>query len=203
MTTRLASLLAAAALLTSATVSAQTVVVRGQIQSGRATGCYYCPSVPWALKYSETPITSSSVNLNLYLGLDVEITANWNGSTSAPSLDVTAVSIVSQSFSFAGQGRLGQDFRFTVNGTPGDFAINAGSFDRSFLAFGQLGFFLDPTVAFVLGIGAIDGGGQFRSVLSIPNDPSFVGLHVFGQGLIAPANGALYTTSMRADFVAQ
>jgi hypothetical protein len=194
--------LSTALLFTACTLTAQTVVVRGEIQSGRATGCYYCPSVPWALKYSETPITSSTVNLSQFLGVPVELTGNWNGSATAPGIDVTFARVVAQSFSFAGTGRIGGSFRFTANGTPGDLAVNTGSLDRGFVVpLGTLTFLLDPSLLFVAGIGPIDASGQFRTDVAIPNNPAFVGMHVFGQSLIVPASGPLYTTSMRADFV--
>src|SRR5205814_9400 len=81
--------------------------------------------------YSETPI-SSTVNLAQFLGVPVELTGTWNGSATAPAIDVTSAQVGSQSFSFAGQGRIGGSFRFTAAGTPGDLAINAGSLDRRF-----------------------------------------------------------------------
>ena len=195
-------LLTSALLLATGALTAQTVVVRGEIQSGRATGCYYCPSVPWALKYSEWPLTSSTVNLALWLNQPVEVTGNWNGSTTAPSIDVTAVRFVTQSFGFSGSGAIGGSFRFTTVGTPGDVAINAAALDRGFaVPLGTVTFLIDPALAFVVGIGSIDSAGQFRSDLPIPNNPALVGMQVFGQALIAPASGGFYTTSMRSDFV--
>lgn len=186
-------------LLFAAVLPAQTVTVRGELGDGRATGCYYCPGSRYVIKWSETQIDSTSTNINLalYLNQQLMLTGTLGGTAARPSIDVTAVVVVTESFSFAGQGRIGNRFRATAKASPGDLAVNLFALNAGFAsAGGALSLLLDPMATVVLGVGAVDGNGEFKSDANIPNVPSLVGLHVFGQALIVPqANGAPYTSN--------
>jgi hypothetical protein len=192
------SLLVAAAL-----TAQQQVELRGELVDGRATGCYYCPNVGFAIKFSETPVHSSTINLTPFLQQQVQMVANWNGSLSAPDFDVTAISIVTETFSDAGGARISQNFRFTTHAGPGDLAFNAIAFGNGLaVPFGTLAILINPANAVLLGFGVTDGNGEFRTTVQLPNDPALVGLRVFSQGVVAPVNGdPLFGTNPRASFI--
>jgi hypothetical protein len=196
---RLVSTLLAAAALT----AQQQVELRGELVDGRATGCYYCPNVGFAIKFSETPVHSTTINLTPFLQQQVQMIANWNGSLSAPDFDVTAITIVTETFSDNGGAQISQNFRFTTHAGAGDLAFNAVAFGHGLVVpFGSLAILLDPNNAVLLGIGVTDGSGEFRTTVQLPNDPALVGLRVFSQGVVAPVNGnPLYGTNPRASFI--
>ena len=182
---------------------AQTVVVRGELVDGRATGCYYCPQVQFAIKYSETPVRSSTIALAQFLGQQVELTGTWNGSTTSPAIDVTSAQIVAETLTINGSGRIGDRFRFSAHGTPGSLAVNAGAAAHGFVVpFGAgLAMLLEPVTTFVFGIGFVAGDGEFKTDVRIPNNPAFIGMRVFSQSLLTPSGGALFATNPRADSV--
>lgn len=185
-----------AALLFTAVLPAQTVTVRGELGDGRATGCYYCPGSRYVIKWSETTVDSSTINLALYLNQQLMLTGTLGGTVARPSIDVTAVQVVTETFSFSGQGRIGNRFRATAKGSPGDLAVNLFALNAGFAsAGGALSLLLDPAATVVLGVGAVNGNGEFQSDANIPNLPSLVGLHVFGQALIVPQASAAPFTS--------
>jgi hypothetical protein len=179
------------AFFSTALLPAQDVVIRGQIESGQAIGCYYCPSVTqFVIKGSETPVRSSTVSLGLFLSQNVVITGTWNHSLTSPIVDVTTIQLAPQLFTISGGSSIGSTLRFTASGTPGDLAINAAALGAGFTPIGNLSvFLLAPSASVVLGLGAVDGSGTFRSNLPIPSNPALVGLHLFGQALLVPANG--------------
>jgi hypothetical protein len=180
-----------------ASLEAQSFVIRGQVESGQAVGCYYCPSATqFVIKGSETPIRSNSISLGTFLAQDVLITATWNGSHIAPILDVTSIQVTNQTFTISGNSSMGNTVRFTASGAAGDLAVNIASLGGSFTPIGgSAALLLDPNSAVVLGIGAVGGAGTFRTDLLIPTIPSLFGMHLFGQALIVPASGLFYMTN--------
>jgi hypothetical protein len=141
-------------------------------------------------------VRSTTISLGLFLSQNVVITGTWNHSLSNPIVDVATIQLAPQLFTIAGGSSIGSTLRFTASGTAGDLAVVAAALGAGFTPLGNTSvFLLAPSATVVLGIGALDGSGTFRSNLPLPNNPAFVGLHLFGQALIAPANGApFYTT---------
>lgn len=194
-TQRLSSLFSAALLGLASILPAQVVTMRGEVADGRATGCYYCPGYQYVIKWIGTRLDASVVNLAPYLNQQVEVTGNWNGSLTTPIITVTAVRLVAESFSIAGSTRIGDKLRLNSISTTGDLAANVIAFSRSFVPMLPLVVSLDPATAFVLGSGATNGNGEFKSDLDIPNDPALVGLRVYGQGLVVPQVGLPFFTN--------
>lgn len=185
-----------ASLLLPATLSAQTITVRGELGDGRATGCYYCPGSRYVIKWSETQVDSSTINLALYLNQELMLTGTLGTNAGRPSIDVTAVQVVTETFSFSGQGRIGNRFRAGTQASPGDLAVNLFALNAGFVAAGgPLTLLLDPTATVVLGVGVANNNGEFKSDVDIPNVPALVGLHVFGQSLIVPQSTGVPFTS--------
>lgn len=190
-------LAATVAFAATALLPAQSIEIRGQIESGQAIGCYYCPSVTqFVIKGSETPVHSSTISLGMFLSQNVVITGTWNHSLTAPIVEVATIQLAPQLFTISGGSAIGSTLRFTASGTAGDLAINAAALGAGFTPLGNSSvFLLTPSASVVLGIGAVDAGGTFRSDLPLPGNPALIGLHLFGQAVLVPANGnPFYTT---------
>lgn len=181
-----------ASILFAAALSAQTVTVRGELGDGRATGCYYCPGSRYVVKWTETQIDSSTINLALYLNQQLQLTGTFNGTLARPSIDVTAVQVVTETYSFSGQSRIGSRLRPSTHAAAGDLAFNLIALDAGFAsAGGSMTVLMDPATTMVLGFGVCDNNGEFRSNADIPNVPALVGQRVFGQSMIVPIAGGL------------
>ncbi|MFO0983768.1 MAG: hypothetical protein U1E76_18890 [Planctomycetota bacterium] len=68
-------------------------------------------------------LTSGTLNLQDYVGLQVEAKGNWNGLVTTPTVDVTAAAVVARTFEVGGNGKIGGDLIFAVTSTPGDFTV--------------------------------------------------------------------------------
>lgn len=178
---------------------AQTPVqIRCALADGRATGCYYCPGYEFVIKFVGTQLQSPTVNLNLFQNQHVLLTGTWNGSV----VTVSAAQTIAESFSITGNGSIGNRFRFNTIAAPGDLAMNLAALGTAFLVpFADLAVMVNPASMVVMGLGTANGNGEFKSDLDIPNDPTLVGLRLFGQGVVAAPTGALYTTNLDAKEV--
>lgn len=182
-----------AAVVLAASLTAQSSVVRGELADGRATGCYYCPGYQYVIKFVGTQLASPTVNLNLLQNQMVEFTGNWNGSV----FTVTAAQVVAQSFSITGNPSLGRRVRCNAQGTPGDVAINAIGVGTGFVVpFGTMTVLLDPATATVMGVGVVNGAGEFKSDLDIPAVPALVGVRVTGQAFFAPLTAPMFSSNV-------
>lgn len=184
--TRLLALCSSALLALSTLLPAQVVHMRGEVVDGRATGCYYCPGYQYVIKWIGTRLDGSLVSLAPYLDKQVDLTGTWNGSVVTPIITVTSIQLATESFSISGTTRLGDRLRFNAIAPQGTMAANVLGFARAFVPMLPLVFNLDPTTAIVLGSGPTNGAGEFKSDLSIPNDPALVGLRFYGEALIVP-----------------
>lgn len=175
------------------TALAQTpVTVRCTPTDGSAAGCYYCPGFEHVIKWTGTQMHSSSVNLLAYHDLDVVIQGTWNGNV----IEVTSVTLDTESFSISGNGTIGHRFDYVTTGQSGDLAINFASLAPSFWApLPGLAVQLDPASMVVLDGGAI-GNGEYKSRIDIPNLPSLIGLRVYGQGVVLTQAGGYYSTNV-------
>ena len=189
----------ATAFLTSAVQAQVPVQLRCQVTDGSAAGCYYCPGFAHVIKFVGTPLESSTINLGLYHNQYVHIHGTWNGTR----VTVNSIQVTTDSFSLGGNGSIGNRFRLTAMGNPGELALNAVALGSGFaVPYLDLAFQLSPLSTVVQGIGPINGNGEFKTDLDIPNDPTLVGLRIFGQGVIMDGNGGLLTTNVDAKEIA-
>ncbi len=189
--------LAVASMLFAATaVFAQDVSFSGHVQDGKAV-CYYCPGFEFVLDNTHASLHSSTIALAPFVGSYVTGTGHWNGSTTTPSIEVTAIQVVPEAFSIGGGGTIGKKMSFNVQAAPGVTAVSVLSFKDGFVPMGTWGtFFLDPLQFFVLGQGVTDSNGQFAIKIDVPNEPALIGLKVFGQaGILGSAGNWTLTNS--------
>ena len=190
-----ALLLSATAQLLPAQVN---VVARGELADGQATGCYYCPGYQYVIKFVGTQLQSSTVNLNLFINQYVELTGTWNGTV----LNVTSAQLTPETFSIGGNTSIGHTIRPTTMSTPGDLALNIAALGTTFLVpFADIALMMNPASAVILGAGITNGNGEFKSDIDLPNDPSIVGVRVFGQGIVFTPAGAIFSTNVDAKEV--
>ncbi len=139
-------------------------------------------------------LTSGQFDLNAFVGLQVRLTGNWNGSSTAPSVDVTAIEVVPETFEIGGNGDLGGELQFKVTSNPGDFTVMFASLNEGFGPSRRGVLFLGPPL-FTIGFGTIPGGGNLEIKVSIPDDPALDGLTVLGQAIVGFAAGGSISTN--------
>ncbi|MCB9877871.1 MAG: hypothetical protein H6835_09745 [Planctomycetes bacterium] len=189
---------AVTALFTAAAIAQIPVSVRCTPTDGSAAGCYYCPGFETVIKWNGVQMHSSSANLVAFHDLDVVVHGTWNGTV----IEVTSIQTDFESFSISGNGHLGNRFRYNTVAAPGALAINLAALGAAFaVPFGDLALQLDPLSAVMLGGGAVDSAGEFTSDLDIPDDPSLIGLRVYGQGVVLDAAAGIYTTNLDTKVV--
>ncbi|MCB9832102.1 MAG: hypothetical protein H6807_06455 [Planctomycetes bacterium] len=183
-------------LVMSSAAFAQSVHLRGKIEDAENV-CYYCPGYQFVIDCNYTKVTSSAYDLNLYIGTQVEIDGLWNGSTSAAAIDITNLSVVTETFAIGGNGSIGHNISFTAMTAPGDLAYTFYSFGTGFVPVGSnLYYLLDIPSSVLLGQGLTDGNGEFDVSGTLPNIPWLVGVTLYGQSAIVPANGSpIYMTN--------
>ncbi|MFO1077207.1 MAG: hypothetical protein U1E73_05720 [Planctomycetota bacterium] len=191
VTNSLLLLLAAAPSL----VAQTPVTIRCDLADGRQTGCYYCPGYDHVIKFVGTQIASPSINLTQFHNQFVLLHGTWDGSI----VTVTQAQATAESFSLTGNGQIGSRFRPKSYGNPGELAMNLVALTTAFsVPYLDLAFQLSPIGAVVQGIGTINGAGEFRTDLDIPNDPLLIGLRIFGQGVVMDSTLGLLTTNVDA-----
>ena len=154
------------------------------------------------IKNSETPVTSSVVNLALFVNKQLALTGTWNATSKPPALNVTSVIEVLESMSATGSASLGGRLRFTTDGAPNDVTAQAIALKPGFFPILGTAMTLDYATLLVIGAGTLDGSGEFKTEVPIPNSASLVGLHLLSEALIVPANNsAIYSTNPRLSVV--
>lgn len=186
-----ASLALAAALPVTAQ---QTLTIRGELDEGRSTGCYYCPNVPYTVKFSETPVRSTVVNLAPYHAASQQLilTGIWDTSTNPPGLNVTSVEVVSESLSFPTNARVGANERFDVYGPAGAASATLIGFGSGFTSLFNSALLLNPALLMVIDNTPLDGTGRNRFNFPIPDNASLAGLNFWSQSVIVPQTGLPY-----------
>lgn len=173
----------------SALAAAQHVTVRGKVEDVSGTAGEF------TLDCANVSLSSTTVDLNLFVGLQVELQGGWNGSTTTPAVAVADMVEVPRSFEIGGGGKIGSAIKPTVTGTPGALAFTMGAVTTSFVPFGGFGTILLGTNAFPTGSGTIPASGTLELSIQVPDDATLVGVDVFGQGAIVDTvgNSVLFT----------
>jgi hypothetical protein len=170
----------------STSLSAQTVTLRGKVEDN--------PALPgtFMLGCTDTALTSAGPNLVPFDGLQVQLTGTWNGSSTAPSVDVTSIATAAKLFEVGGGGTIGKDISFKVTSAPGDLAVMFAALDANFVPAHSLGvLFLSLTPMLHVATGTVAGDGTFEVKGTIPNDPALDGVVVYGQAVVGfTAGGA-------------
>ena len=96
--------LSLAALLT-APADAQSVTFRGKVEDVSGTQNQF------VVDCTTTSLTSTAFNLNLFVGQQVEITGDWNGSVGSPSVNVQAIAVVPEVFELGGGAKIGEELK--------------------------------------------------------------------------------------------
>jgi len=174
--------------LAAAAVSAQAqqVSFRGKVED--------MPAQPgrFVVGCTDTELTSSVVKLNAFVGQQVELSGAWNGSSSAPVVDVATMAATNKLFEVGGGGKIGTDLSFKVTSQPGDFTVMFAALDAGFMPAHRAGVLLlsvSPLLTVASGFVAPDGTLEVKG--SIPNDPALDGLVIYGQAFVSfTAGGA-------------
>ncbi len=164
-------------LLLSSSATAQQVTLRGEIDD--------TPGGTFVLDDTSVALSSSAQNLAAFLGQRVTLTGDWNGSFTAPSIDVLSVAPSAEQFDFDGLLRIGSGSSIELVGEPGRLASGLLSLGSSFLPLrrGEVAL-IDPVQRVWTGTGILEPDGELDLSFSVPDDPSLVGIQVFGQGVV-------------------
>lgn len=176
-------------LLSASAVSAQQLSFRGKVEDVSGTANQFF------VDCTDVDIQSSTINLNAFVGLQTQITGNWNGSAASPLVDVTAIQAVSETFEIGGGGKIGQQATFRVDGAPGSPFAMFSSLGTSFFPFRSGVVLLDLGTLNLIGTGVIGGAGNVEIKVQVPNNPALIGLTVFGQGAIGMGGGNVLLTN--------
>lgn len=176
--------MAAALLALAATAPAQDVVLRGKVEDVSGT------TNRFVVDCTDTALTSAAFDLNAWVGQQVELTGTWNGSSASPSVEVTAIAPIAESFEIGGGAKIGDQAVFAVTSNPGDLTVMFAALGAGFAPTRRAGtLLLDANPIVEIGSGVVRGDGRLEITVDIPDDPSIVGIEVFGQALIAFAAG--------------
>lgn len=169
----------------------QTLTIRGELDEGRSTGCYYCPNVPYTVKFSETPVRSTTVNLAAYHAASQQLilTGIWDTSTNPPGLNVTSVAVVTESLSFPTNARVGVNERFDVYGPAAAASATLIGFGSGFTPLLGSALLLNPALLVMIDNGPLDATGRRRFDLPVPDNAALAGLNFWSQSLIVPSTG--------------
>ena len=170
--------------IAAAAAPAQQVSLRGKVED--------MPSQPgrFIVGCTATELTSSVVDLNASVGQQVELTGSWNGSSSAPVVDVATLNTVAKLFEVGGGGQIGTDLKFKVTSSPGDFTIMFAALDSGFMPAHKAGvLFLSLTPMLTVASGFVAPDGTLEVKGQIPNDPSLAGIEVHGQAFVSFTTG--------------
>jgi hypothetical protein len=181
------SLVIPALLATTALTTAQSVTLRGKVEDvSGTTGQFF-------LDCTDVDLSSIAFNLNLFVGQHVEIQGTWNGSVGTPAVVVEAIANVPESFEIGGGGKIGEQAHPTVTAAPGSLAFTFASVSTSFLPLGAAGTGFLGGNPFSTGSGTVGGAGVLQLNVPVPNDPSLIGVDIFGQAIVLDAGSFSFT----------
>lgn len=167
---------------------AQEVSFTGEIEDVSGT------TNQFILDCTGTSLTSSAFNLNQFFDVNVQITGQWNGSATNPSVEVTAITPVPEVFEIGGGAKIGETSNLGFFASPGSQVIGFISTGTGFDPFGSDGvIFLDQNQVVLSMSGTVGGSGNIQMPFQIPNNPSLIGLEIYGQGAVSNAGGFTLT----------
>ncbi len=170
--------------------TAQNVTFRGQVEDVQGTQNQF------VVDCSNVQLVAPAINLQTFVGLQTEITGTWNGSSVAPSVTVSAIQAVAESFEIGGKGEIGDELTFGVTGPVGRPTAMFASLGSTFAPLAGAGaVFIDLGIARPIASGIIPGGGNLQVKVAIPNNPNLVGTTVYGQAGILAAPGQIFLTN--------
>jgi len=175
---RFAGLCIASIALISTTSQAQDVMLRGKVEDVPGTNQFFVDCTNVALQ-------SSTIDLNAFLGLQVELHGTNIGTTQNPRIDVTSIKAIPRIFEVGGNGSIGRELQLQVVSNPGDQAWLFADVASGFAPAHSFGTFLLAHVLPPVAQGTVPATGVLQISLPIPNNPNLVGLEVFGQALVA------------------
>ncbi|QDU68333.1 hypothetical protein [Engelhardtia mirabilis] len=168
---------------------AQEVTFTGKVEDVSGT------TNQFVLGCTDTQLTSAFFNLNLFVGEQVQITGQWNGSAANPSVAVDAISVVPEVFEIGGGTKIGKTSTLGFTAAPGSGALGFISLNTSFTPFGAEGvIFIDQSQIVLSASGTVGGAGVLQIPFQIPNSPALVGLDIYGQGAVV-AGGLVSLTN--------
>jgi len=177
-----------ATVLFTSLASAQNVHLRGQIEDADV-------GFGFVIDCTDIALTSSAVDLNQFMDMHFEADGVFNGSATAPAIDITSIQVVPKSFSISGGASIGGRMDFVATANPGDMAILAASLDSGATLLGSSVLMLDPQSMLVLGTVVANVNGEGKISIHLPSNQALVGLEVFGQAAIFPSAGGPYYLS--------
>lgn len=183
--------------LSTSLAAQQTMTMRGELDEGRSTGCYYCPNVPYTIKFSETPVRSTVVNLAPYhlASQQLLLTGYWDTTTTPAGFNVQSVQVVNESLSFPTHGRIGSNERFDVNGPAGAASATFIAFGSGFTPLFNTALLLNPALILAIDSGPLSASGSRRFTFPIPDNDSLVGLNFWSQAVIVGSGMEPYFTN--------
>ena len=168
-------------LLSLPTVAAaqQQVTLRGKVEDVSGTANQF------VVDCSNTALTSSTINLNAFVGQQVLLEGTQVGTAQLPHVVVTAITPVAEIFEIPGNPEVGDTLRFGVTYTPGTRVLFYASLGSGLVRFGRAGsFMLDPASAVLGASGVISQPGQLETSMALPNELTLVGRTAFAQALL-------------------
>lgn len=174
--------------VTAASLQAQTITFTGEIEDVSGTQNQFFADC------TDTTLTSSTLNLNLFMDQPLEITGNWNGDLLNPAVDVTSVTPVVETFEIGGGAKIGETSNLSFFAAPGTVAAGRVCTQPGFLPLGDSGvLFVDLSTAVIALNGTVGGSGFLQVNFAIPNNPALVGLDIYGQGALIDSAGITLT----------
>lgn len=170
---------------------AQEVTFLGKVEDVQGTANQF------VLDCNGASLSSTLFDLNLFVGQQVEITGQWNGSFFSPAVVVESIQSALENFEIGGGAKIGETSRLGFTGTPGDTAVGFLSTGSGF--FPVLGnsavFLIDPTEIRLTSSGVIGGAGILEIPFLIPNNAALIGVDMFGQGAFVAPDGTITLTN--------
>ena len=146
---------------------------------------------------ADTDVTLSG-NLSALLATEgpVELLGEFVGPMDSPTFSVTSISPGVETFDIAEVPRIGGSSYLEVSGAPGELAFGFLSLGQGVtpLLNGEV-LLVDAGQVVVRGSGRIRADGSFEVPFTVPNDPTIVGMQVFGQGVVFRNNGGFELTN--------
>jgi hypothetical protein len=166
---------------------AQEVTLRGKVEDVQGTPNQF------VIDCTNTALSSTLFDLNLFVGQSVELSGTWSGSPTAPAVQVTQIQAIPETYEIGGGAKLGELSVQGFTAAPGTAVLGLLSLQPGFLPLPGSGTVLIDLGQTVLqASGVIGGSGVLELPFLIPNNPNLLGLDFYGQGaLIAGGNVTL------------